>query len=350
MKAKKEVLGSLEKCYAVATFRYDGIDHLVCSAEKSNPCYTFDFDGNKTDTLWEGPGGVMTLLQYPYGDEPILMATQQFYSPNNSADAKIVYYTRNEGKWTCHVLCDLPFVHRFGILTRGGEKYLIACTLKSAHAFKDDWTCPGRVWTAVLPKDIRRYDQTHQLELTPFMSGLYKNHGFGKFEDEKGDFAVIGTDNGIFKIVPPETLGGEWASELLLNQPTSDMLYLDFDGDGERELLTFSPFHGDTLSVYKKKGTEFLKVWAYPAQLPFLHAIWGARMNEKYYAFIGCRQGGREFFAVYYNEETGTYQADLLDQGAGAANCIYFEHNGQHKVLAANRESDEIAVYTLIDF
>ena len=73
-------------------------------------------------------------------------------------------------------------------------------------------------------------------------------------------------------------------------------------------------------------------------------------MNEKYYAFIGCRQGGREFFAVYYNEETGTYQADLLDQGAGAANCIYFEHNGQHKVLAANRESDEIAVYTLIDF
>ena len=350
MKAEKKVLGSLEKCYAVTTFHYDGIDHLVCSAEKANPCYTFDFDGNKVDTLWEGPGGVMTLLQYPCGDEPILMATQKFFSPNNSAEAKIVYYTRDDGKWNCHVLCDLPFVHRFGILDGGGEKYLIACTLKSAHAFKDDWTCPGRVWTAVLPKDIKQYDEDHQLELTPFMSGLYKNHGFGKCTDEKGDFAVVGTENGIFKVVPPQAPGQEWTSELLLNQPTSDMLYLDFDGDGERELLTLSPFHGDTLSIYKKKGPDFLKVWEYPARLPFLHAIWGTKLNGKDYAFVGCRQGNREFFAIYFDKETGTYKADLLDQGAGAANCVFFEHDGQPKILAANRESDEIAVYTLADY
>ncbi len=44
------------------------------------------------------------------------------------------------------VLCDLPFVHRFGVAQRGGVWYLIACTLKSAHAFRDDWTCLGRIW------------------------------------------------------------------------------------------------------------------------------------------------------------------------------------------------------------
>ena len=112
----------------------------------------------------------MTVTQVP--GQPILMATQKFYSPNDSAAAKIVYYRRMDGVWKCEVLCELPFVHRFGVLERGGRYYLIACTLKSAHAFKNDWTCPGRIWVAPFPEDITQYNADNPLSLTQAISAF----------------------------------------------------------------------------------------------------------------------------------------------------------------------------------
>ena len=142
----KKVLGELNKCYALAKVEFDGKEYLACAAEKEDPCYLYDYEGNFKEELWDGPGGVMSLEQYPNQAYPTLLATWKFYSPNNGADSKIVYYLRKDGKWEIHTLCKLPFVHRFGVIERNHQKYIVACTLKSAHAFKDDWTCPGRVW------------------------------------------------------------------------------------------------------------------------------------------------------------------------------------------------------------
>ena len=79
---------------------------MVAAAEKNNPCYSFDLQGKLCDTLWEGPGGVMTVTQAP--GQPILMATQKFYSPNDSAKARIVYYRKVDGVWRCEVLSTCP--------------------------------------------------------------------------------------------------------------------------------------------------------------------------------------------------------------------------------------------------
>lgn len=347
MKASKKVIGTLTKCYACGTYNYDGSDHLIVAAEKKDPCFAFTKNGEQTDTLWEGPGGVMTLTEF-HGKEDLLLATQKFYSPNDSAEAKIVYYTRNENGWDCHVLCDLPFVHRFGIIEKAGRKYLIACTLKSAHAFKNDWTCPGRIWWAPLPESLLEFNEDHQLALRPLVSGLTKNHGFAIHENADGStFAVVGTENGIYKVDAPENEGEECIAECLLDTPASDMLYLDFDQDGERELLVLSPFHGDTVSVYKKKNGIFECVWQREKKMPFIHAIYAGFIKERWVAFIGNREEDRELIAVEYKD--GTYQVSVLDQGAGPANCMYFEHDGKNMLLAANRETDEIALYTLED-
>lgn len=347
MRAEKQVIANLNKCYAVAEFDYGGERHLVCAAEKSDPCYAFSLDGTKTDTLWEGPGGVMTLLQYPLGEEAILLATQRFYSPNDSAQAKIVYYTREQAEWKCHVLCELPFVHRFGIVKRNGVHYLVACTLKSAHAFKDDWSCPGRIWVAKLPENIREYGGERQLELFPLKSGLYKNHGFCVVRDGEDSFVMVGSQNGVCRVMPPVSEDGEWSCEQLLDMPASDILFQDYDGDGERELLVLSPFHGDQLTVYKKSGAQYVKMWECRKELPFLHAIWGAKLDGKEYAFIGNRGGDRELFALCYDAEKKEYRADVLDAGAGPANCMYYRDGGAHKLIASNRETDEVALYTL---
>lgn len=343
MKATKKVIGSLEKCYALGTFRYDGADHIIASAEKKNPCFSFDLQGNYCESLWEGPGGVMTVAQVP--GQPILMATQKFYSPNDSAEAKIVYYRKLDGAWKCELLCELPFVHRFGVLERAGRYYLIACTLKSAHAFKNDWTCPGRVWVAPMPEDLTQYSAEHPLTLTPLLSGLYKNHGFEICREGEDSFAVIACENGVYKIVPPAEPEGEWSTEQLMDTPASDILYLDFDGDGERELLVLSPFHGDTLTIHKKLDGRFTEVYRHEKRMPFLHAIWGAEIGGRVYGFIGNREEDRDLLAIYWNGERYVY--DTLDQGAGAANVLYFRADGKDQLLAANRETDEIAVYTL---
>ena len=345
MQAEKKVIGSLNKCYACGTFRYDGEDHLIVAAEKKDPCYSFTFDGEMKDTLWTQPGGVMTVLQFD-DDHPVLMATYQFYSPNDSANAKIVYYTKGTDGWECHVLCDLPFVHRFGIVKRNGIRYLAACTLKSAHAFKNDWTCPGRIWVAKLPEHLEEFSAENQLVLTPLVSGLTKNHGFAVHEEADGSsFAVVGTENGIWKVTPPENEEGEWNAECLLDTPCSDVLYLDFDNDGERELLVLSPFHGNTLSIYKKNEEGFVKVWEREKKMPFIHAIHSGKMNGQWTAFIGNREEDRELIAVQYSE--GDYKVSVLDQGAGPANCMFFEKDGEYRLLAANRETDEIALYAL---
>lgn len=384
--ANKKVIGQLTKCYSVAKISDGGESKLLCAAEKQDPCYMFHVDGEKVDTLWEGPGGVMTLEQFPCEDETVVMATRKFYSPNDSADAKIVYYTRDGGGWKERVLCDLPFVHRFGLLQRGGRRYLIACTLKSDHAFKNDWSCPGRVWVAELSGDIREYSAEQQLALTPLVSGLYHNHGFAKVTEEDGTvWALVGTDKGVLKVVPPAEAEGAWETELLLAEATSDMLYEDFDGDGKRELLVMAPFHGEKLAVFHEAGeglaapvfgdapvTEvtpgvqgvkvltadgakeisasskrFEKVWQYPEDMPFLHAIYTAGVAGKKLAIVGAREGKKELLALYYDSETKSYVTDVLDEGAGPANALFFTEDGRDMVLAANRETDEIALYEI---
>jgi len=347
MRATKRVIGQLEKCYALGRFAYDGAEHLVVAAEKHNPCYTFDLDGNMADTLWEGPGGVMTVAQVP--GKPILLATQAFYSPNDSAEAKIVYVRKVEGAWRSEILCDLPFVHRFGVLHRGGRHYLIACTLKSAHAFKNDWTCPGRIWVAPLPEDVTVYNQAHPLRLEPLVSGLTRNHGFAIAEADGSTFALVGSDNGVLKVTPPAEPDGDWQTEQLLDSPTSDVLYLDFDDDGERELLVLSPFHGDTLTIYKKRDGRFEPVYHHDKKLPFLHAIWGAEIGGRVCGFIGNREDTRDLIAIYWDADAGKYVYDLLDQGAGAANVMAFRNGSTDCLLAANRETNEIAIYELTE-
>ena len=83
---------------------------------------------------------------------------------------------------------------------------------------------PGRIWVAELPEDIRAYSQENQLKLEPLVSGLYKNHGFCRCEEDGYGFVMVGTENGVYKVTPPSVKGGEWKAELELEVPASDML------------------------------------------------------------------------------------------------------------------------------
>ena len=138
MKVNKIKTHELEKCYSICPLTYNGTEHMLVAAEKVNKCLLFDLDGNLEETVWDEPGGVMTMVQIP-GSNGEFLATHKFYSPNDSKEAKIILASpKGKNDWVVKTIVDLPFVHRFDILTRGGVNYIIACALKSGHEFKDD--------------------------------------------------------------------------------------------------------------------------------------------------------------------------------------------------------------------
>lgn len=342
---KKTVIGRLEKCYALAKLHYQGKEHFLCAAEKANPCYLITLDGRIEETVWEGPGGVMTMQQIP-GTDGQFLATRKFYSPNDSKEASIVIVTpRGKDDWEVRTLVDLPFVHRFDIVERGGKKYIIACALKSGHEFKEDWNHPGRIFVAALPTDFSQYGEEHQLPLTIIKEGLTKNHGYYRHVDADGTSSIVSTDNGIFHIRPPKTAGAEWEVEILTTDAASDAVLFDLNGDGIEELCAIAPFHGDTIRIYEKQGDVFEIAYTHPEKLAFLHAIFGGEIAGRQTWILGHRKGDMRLIAFTY--EDGKYQVQEIDRGCGAANVMHFVRDGVDVVAAANRETDEIALYEL---
>lgn len=345
MKASKKVIGELTKCYAVAPLFYQGKEHFLVAAEKQDPCYLFDMQGNKEETVWDGPGGVMSMVQVPDTDG-VFLATRKFYSPNDSKEASIVVVSP-EGKdnWKVRTLVNLPFVHRFDILTRNGVRYLIACALKSDHEYKDDWRFPGKVYGAVLPEDLSAYGDENQLKLRVIKEDMLKNHGYYRDRHEGTDTALISADSGIFRFTPPAQPEGDWQIEQLTDRPASDAVLVDLDGDGEKELVCIAPFHGNEIHICHRTTAGYEDVYRYD-RAEFAHAIYGGMLGEKPVVLIGHRKGDRDLLVFYYDHKTQAYVCDVIDHDCGPANVYTFTADGKSMVVAANRETDEIAMYT----
>lgn len=338
----KKVLANLEKCYSIAPLHYKGKDHILVAAEKTDRCILFDIEGNEEETVWEGPGGVMTMVQVP-GSDGQFLATHKFYSPNDSKEAKIIIATPKQEKWEIRTLVDLPFVHRFDIIESEGKHYLIACCLKSGHEYKDDWRNPGKVYAALLPDDLSAFGEDHQLELTVIKDDMLKNHGYCRVEKDGKMSSIVCCDSGVFQFYPPTSKQSDWRVELLVKTPASDAVLVDFDGDGKEELLVLSPFHGDTVRVYREKSGTYELEYEYPGKLEFLHAIWAGEIQGKPVVVVGHRKGNRDLLKLFW--EDGQYQAECIDHDCGPANAYGFYRNGKDYLISTNREINEIAMY-----
>ncbi|MGP1576959.1 MAG: hypothetical protein ACTTH7_05655 [Treponema sp.] len=367
MKALKKVIGSLEKCYAVSPLRYDGTEYMLIAAEKENECRLYSMDGQHISTVWNAPGGTMSLVPLKYPDGAFL-ATHRFYSPNNAADAAIVLAVPEKQetaleavqtctqqmqsqpdpiRWQVIPVLHLPFLHRFDMLERNGIRYLIMCTIKSQHRYTDDWSSGGKVYAGILPDDLTA-EQTggHTLHIGVLKAGLVKNHGYTKDIHKGIETAVICAENGVFRFTPPETQGGAWTIEQLLDTPASDAIFTDLNGDGEKELLVIAPFHGDTVSIYEYSCGAYRCAYTYPEPVEFAHAITAGTVFGTNYIFIGHRKGAQRLLAFYYDHTLSQYTADVLDEQAGAANACFFDRADNPFLAVTNREQDEIACYT----
>ncbi|MCM1037785.1 MAG: hypothetical protein NC434_00560 [Ruminococcus sp.] len=351
MNIEKKVLAGLEKCYSIAPLHYQNEDFFLVAAEKQDPCYLFNMQGEIVDTVWEGPGGVMSMVQVP-GTDGQFLATQKFYSPNDSKEAKIVIVTPKNGTWEVRTLVNLPHVHRFDILNRGKGQYLIACTLKSGHEYKDDWSQPGKIYVAELPQDLSGFHEENQLELTVLKDQMLKNHGYYKVIEDGEETAVISADCGVFQVVPPRERGGAWDVRCLLKESASDAVLVDLNQDGEKELCVLAPFHGPEIKIYEKKSDKFVLVYQYEKDAEFTHAIYGGAFGKGQAFIVGHRKGERDLLLFYYDAVSGEYKYLLLDHDCGPANVHRISREGRNDreiIISANRETNEIAMYSITE-
>lgn len=342
MRYEKTVIDSVEKCYALTSLEKDGETLLVAAGEKTAPCYIYDLEGSRVSKVWDSPGGVMTMVPVPGGNGAFL-STQAFFSPDESAQARLICAREGDGGWELTKIADLPWVHRFDIFPVGGVNHVLACTLKSGHEYEGDFRSPGRLWTGVLPED-----PAQPLELTVLMEGLTHNHGYTRYEENGVASGIISCDEGVYQVTPPQAPEADWTVEKLMEFGASDTVKLDLDGDGKQELLTISPFHGDRIRIWHEAEGGYEVVYEYPEPLPFLHAIIGGTVNGRPTVFIGHREGKRLLLAFYYDAVSGGYRYDVVDEAAGSANCMLFERHGHPALLVTNREIDEVAIYDIL--
>jgi len=344
MKAIKYKTHELEKCYAVAPLQYNGKKHVIVAAEKTDACLLFDTKGNLEEKIWDGPGGTMSIVQVP-GSNGEFLATQLFYSPNDSAEANIVYVTpQGKDDWKVQMVAKIPFLHRFDIVERDGVKYIIGCALKTGHKCKDDWSSPGLVCVAELPEDLSQYHENNLIEFTTIKTDMLKNHGYFRMHEKAGDYSLVSADNGVFRFTPPEEKGGEWKIEELISDAASDAAMVDFDGDGELEMITITPFHGDYIKVYKKTAGKYTEVFAYEKATEFAHSIWAGQLYGKSAAIIGHRKGTRDLLGITYDNG---YKVEILDANVGSANVLRYTEDGKEYLVSTNREINEIAFYEI---
>ncbi|MCD7736027.1 MAG: hypothetical protein LUI07_03535 [Lachnospiraceae bacterium] len=341
MKVNKVHLADLELVYAVTAMELEGDIYCLAASEKRDgACLCIHLETGKSYTVWDGPGGVMTLL--PLEGENAFLSIDEFYPVFDSAAAAVfrteISVSDGEVSVKKEKLCDLPFVHRIGLLEADGQKYLVGASLCSGKDYVDDWSRPGGIYAG-------EYHPGSPVAMKNIYMGLTKNHGMFLQKNHDGSQTMfIGASEGVLRVEKPEA--GEWKTELIPLGETSDVWTEDFDGDGKAEIATIQGFHGEHIRIFKE-GKEKQDIIG---ELPihFGHVLWAGRFFGALWMIGGSR--GEDKALVLYKVKEGThpeFEKTVLDEGTGATQISVVTEPDRVRILASNHGKGSVDMYVL---
>ena len=340
MKLEKQKLCTLPECYAVSAVERGGQLYYVLATDAAGACKAVNSATLECETVWETPGGTMSLVPLP-GKDGEFLAVQRFLPGFQAAHAEIVHARRTPAGWQVNTFLSMPYVHRFDILRRGGVSYLLFCILCEKKEHEDDWSTAGWLYAAELPDDF-----SAPVSLTRIAQGMHRNHGYLRAGAPGEEYALTSCDEGVFEVMPPEQRGGEWTVKRILERAVSDIALCDIDGDGVDELAAIEPFHGGAFRVYRRTADGWALLYDYPAgPSAFFHVAWGGTLRGEPVFIGGCRAGNKELFLLRW--KNGAIVPEILERGMGPSN-VYVRHGAECDVIvAANREGGEGALFTV---
>ena len=83
MEFQKEHLCHLPCCYAVSPLWQNGRLKYLLATDDIGPCYCIDAQDHTCETVWEEPGGTMSIIPLPGTNGEFLAS--QYFLPNFSA-------------------------------------------------------------------------------------------------------------------------------------------------------------------------------------------------------------------------------------------------------------------------
>ena len=340
MKIEKRFLTQMNRCYAANQIVVDGKSRILLATEGEGPCMAWEGpDYHQSHHVWQAPGGTMSIVPIS-GTNGEFLAVQKFFRMFDWEEAKIVHVRPQENKaYEVSDLLNLPYIHRFDLLTVGEKHYFIGCTLATKKATKDDWSNPGKIW-------VGEFDGKALVNVRVLKEGLTKNHGYSRLKANGKNIALVTAHEGAFMVTPPQTPGAEWSIEQIMDWPISDIAAIDIDNDGELEFATIEPFHGEYFRVYKKIDGAFKKVFEHPEVTEFYHVVVAAKLVGTPVFIGGCRRGRQQLFYLYASSQSPLqFALELIEEGVGPSNVHVINEDKRDIIVAANREKAEAALY-----
>ncbi len=360
MKIGKKTVTCFTYPYSVCVYDSARGKRVLCATESEGKCVSFDArTGENVETVWEGPGGTMTIV--PYGED-LFYATQAFFKGMRGGGSYVVRVKQDEnGAYRTEKCLDLPFLHRFAVIDVLGKPWFVGGTIADWKDSRDDWSRPGRIRIGKM--------NAQPVILQDIKSGIFKNHGMytGPFEGHPVTVICTGTE-GAFAVIPPEAEGEDWQVKQLLDCEVSDIRVYDLDGDGQEELVTIEGFHGDRMKVYKKRipetetgkvnmggtvglsadGTECAYDEVYSFPLAFGHPIWCGSMLGKPRILIGSKQANSGLFILTpkQGEDRLTMDVQMIDELEECSNIDVWEDGDIFRIYAAC-SSGKVVMYTV---
>jgi hypothetical protein len=340
MQIEKRLLTELNRCYSANCIVVDGEPRILLATEGEGPCLAWtgpDFDS--CHTVWEGPGGTMSIVPIA-GSNGEFLAVQKFFRMFQWEEAKVVHVRplANAAYEVTDVL-HLPYIHRFDLLTVGDRQYFIGCTLATTKDSKEDWSNPGKIW-------VGEFTGSGPLQVTVLKQGLSKNHGYSRLTRDGAMSSLVTCEQGAFEVTPPQRPDAGWTVRQIMDWPISDISAIDIDGDGELEYATIEPFHGAYFRVYKEINGKFVKIFEHPEVSDFYHVVVASTLAGKPVFIGGCRRGKQQLFYVHASStDPLELKSEIIEEGVGPSN-VYVRHEpGRDIIVAANREKAQAALY-----
>ena len=340
MKIDKRFLATLNRCYSCNSIEVDGQTRILLATEGEGACLAWSGpDYTQSHTVWDGPGGTMSIVPIP-GTNGEFLAVQKFFRMFDWEEAKVVHVRPlANGNYEVTDILQLPYIHRFDLLTVGGRHYFIGCTLATTKTTKEDWSNPGKIW-------VGEYTGAGPLQVSVLKAGLTKNHGYSRLVRDGAMHGLVTCEEGAFEVTPPQTPGGEWAVRQFMDWPTSLISAIDTDGDGELEFATIEALHGEYFRIYKKIDGVFKKVFEHPEITEFYHVVVGTTLAEEPVFIGGCRRGKQQLFYVRAKQNTPLeLEAVVIEEGVGPSNAYVLHEKERDVLVSANREKAEAALY-----